>query len=248
MTRCLCAGSTGWAARRSSPRTPKIAGPPTGWPGTDSTASGPTSRATCCRFDRATGDVVASYRSADPDGSQELPDVYVLGPEGFRAVAKMERIAAGVYEARAKVGERYGMFRFRPASELQRFPESGYYRENLELEVYGSNPALLEAVANATGGRVNPAPADVFLNDDRAVDETFHDVDTLAARCRFADCAHEREPGCAVRAAVESGALARDRYESYQKLQREYAALAERRRERERRLPARGRRPGRKRD
>ena len=125
------------------------------------------------RFDRATGEVVVSYRSADAAGAEELPEVYVLGPDGFRAVAQLERIAAGVYEARAKVGGRYGLFRFRPASELERFPESGYYRENVEMDVYGSNPALLEAVANATGGRVNPTPGDVFRNDDRAVETSW---------------------------------------------------------------------------
>jgi hypothetical protein len=40
--------------------------------------------------------------------------------------------------------------------------------------VYGSNPALLEAIAGATGGRVNPAPADVFRNDDRAVETSWN--------------------------------------------------------------------------
>jgi uncharacterized protein YegL len=125
------------------------------------------------RFDRATGEVVVSYRRADAAGAEDLPEVYVLGPDGFRAVAKLERIAAGLYEARAQVGERYGLFRFRPARDLERFPESGYYRENLEMQTYGSNPALLEAVAQATGGVVNPDPADVFRNDDRAVETSW---------------------------------------------------------------------------
>ena len=126
------------------------------------------------RFDRATGEAVVSYRSADTAGAEDLPEVYVLGPDGFRAVAKLERIAAGLYEARAQVGERYGLFRFRPSRDLERFPESGYYRENLELETYGSNPALLEAIARATGGTVNPSPAEVFRNDDRAVETSWN--------------------------------------------------------------------------
>ncbi|MCB1020798.1 MAG: VWA domain-containing protein [Acidobacteria bacterium] len=126
------------------------------------------------RFDRTTGEVVVSYRSADGAGDEDLPEIYVLGPEGFRAVAKLERMAAGVYEARAKAGDRFGMFRFRPSRDLERFPESGYYRENLELDVYGSNPALLEAIASATGGHVNPAPADVFRTDDRAVETSWN--------------------------------------------------------------------------
>ncbi|HXV33060.1 MAG TPA: ribosome small subunit-dependent GTPase A [Gaiellaceae bacterium] len=53
------------------------------------------------------------------------------------------------------------------------------------------------------------------------VEETFADVSGLAARCRFADCAHETEPGCAVLAALAAGTLAEERLESYRKLQRE---------------------------
>ncbi|KUL40915.1 GTPase RsgA [Streptomyces sp. NRRL F-4489] len=50
---------------------------------------------------------------------------------------------------------------------------------------------------------------------------TFADVEELAARCRFHDCAHGAEPGCAVQQAVEYGELAYRRLESYRKLQRE---------------------------
>ena len=53
------------------------------------------------------------------------------------------------------------------------------------------------------------------------VDETFADVAELALRCRFADCEHETEPGCSVRAAIAEGLLAEERLESYRKLQRE---------------------------
>ncbi|PJN39410.1 ribosome small subunit-dependent GTPase A [Streptomyces sp. CB02959] len=50
---------------------------------------------------------------------------------------------------------------------------------------------------------------------------TFSDVDELARQCRFQDCAHDAEPGCAVQDAVEDGELALRRLESYRKLQRE---------------------------
>ena len=53
------------------------------------------------------------------------------------------------------------------------------------------------------------------------IDQAFTDVVDLAADCRFADCAHDREPGCAVRAAVETGVLPERRWEGYRKLRRE---------------------------
>lgn len=52
---------------------------------------------------------------------------------------------------------------------------------------------------------------------------TFTDIEELAARCRFRDCSHRHEPGCAVRAAVESGSLAPERVDSYVKLRDEQA-------------------------
>jgi len=53
------------------------------------------------------------------------------------------------------------------------------------------------------------------------VDTGFEDIAELAAQCRYADCSHEHEPGCAVRAAVETGQLPEDRYTSYLKLKKE---------------------------
>jgi len=56
----------------------------------------------------------------------------------------------------------------------------------------------------------------------------FADVEELAVNCRFTDCAHGTEPGCAVREAIDSGDLAERRWNSYLKMQRELAALARR--------------------
>ncbi|MGH8986278.1 MAG: ribosome small subunit-dependent GTPase A [Acidimicrobiia bacterium] len=59
--------------------------------------------------------------------------------------------------------------------------------------------------------------------DGAGMDAAFADIAELAAGCRFADCRHEREPGCAVIAAVEAGDLDPDRLTSYRKLERELA-------------------------
>ena len=53
------------------------------------------------------------------------------------------------------------------------------------------------------------------------LENTFDDIAGLAQRCRFKDCRHESEPGCAVKAAIERGDLDRKRFESYERLQKE---------------------------
>jgi ribosome biogenesis GTPase len=57
--------------------------------------------------------------------------------------------------------------------------------------------------------------------------EAFPEIDELAAGCRFRDCGHESEPGCAVRAAAERGELMTDRLLAYQKLAREAQFIEE---------------------
>ena len=58
---------------------------------------------------------------------------------------------------------------------------------------------------------------------DEGVDTAFDDIAELAAGCRFTDCRHESEPGCAIRRALDAGTLASARIESYRKLERELA-------------------------
>jgi ribosome biogenesis GTPase / thiamine phosphate phosphatase len=65
--------------------------------------------------------------------------------------------------------------------------------------------------------------------EEESLDETFADIADLAAACRFSDCRHEREPECAVRAALADGSLPAERFESHRKLERELRALAVRR-------------------
>ena len=81
----------------------------------------------------------------------------------------------------------------------------------------------------------------LWLADD-GLEDAFDDIAELAAGCRFSDCRHEGEPGCAVAEAISAGKLDSERLTSYRELQRELAELEERlaRRERSR---ARRRRP-----
>jgi ribosome biogenesis GTPase len=57
------------------------------------------------------------------------------------------------------------------------------------------------------------------------IEEAFDDLYELFSRCRFSDCAHDQEPGCAVNAALREGRLDAERWKSFQKLQRELAML-----------------------
>ena len=62
-------------------------------------------------------------------------------------------------------------------------------------------------------------------DEGEALDQAFGDIASLATACRFKDCRHQTEPGCAVKAAVADGALEPDHLASHAKLQRELAFL-----------------------
>jgi|TARA_Y100000310_G_scaffold343462_1_gene451198 ribosome biogenesis GTPase len=62
--------------------------------------------------------------------------------------------------------------------------------------------------------------------DETSLAQSFDDVESLSERCRYRDCAHGNEPGCAVKGAIEDGTLDRDRLKSYLKFQRELKHLA----------------------
>jgi len=61
---------------------------------------------------------------------------------------------------------------------------------------------------------------------EEALGNTFEDIDQLALRCRFPDCAHVTEPGCMIKAALADGSLDAARFHSYRKLQGELRAVA----------------------
>lgn len=68
----------------------------------------------------------------------------------------------------------------------------------------------------------SPGMRELGITDaESGIQSAFEDVEALAEQCRFNDCAHESEPGCAVQAAIASGELDERRLESYRKLRRE---------------------------
>ena len=69
-----------------------------------------------------------------------------------------------------------------------------------------------------------PGMREIQLRDsEQGSNKTFKDIESLASQCRFNDCLHETEPGCAVKEAIEKGVITKERLKSYRKLQREIA-------------------------
>jgi ribosome biogenesis GTPase len=81
-----------------------------------------------------------------------------------------------------------------------------------------------ELILLPDGGMIidTPGMRELQLWDgNKGVGDVFEDIETIASECRFKDCKHENEPGCAVREALRIGNIDAGRYKSYQKLQRE---------------------------
>lgn len=129
----------------------------------------------------------------------------------------------------------------RPDRTVALLGPSGAGKSTLVNALVGEERLAVQAVRTADGrGRhttthreLVPLPGGGVLIDtpgvrelglwdaEEGIDAAFADVEALSAACRFADCRHDGEPGCAVEVAVESGRLDGERLESWRKLQRE---------------------------
>jgi ribosome biogenesis GTPase len=67
-----------------------------------------------------------------------------------------------------------------------------------------------------------------LFGGEESLERVFQDVSDLASDCRFSDCKHENEPGCAVQEALKDGRLAEDRLESFRALEKELLYLKRR--------------------
>lgn len=98
-----------------------------------------------------------------------------------------------------------------------------------EDDAHGRHTTTHRELVLLPGGGVlldTPGMRELGLWDaDAGVSAIFADIEDLAGQCRFSDCSHEREPGCAVRTAIKRGELDAGRWGSYAKLQRELAWL-----------------------
>ena len=91
-----------------------------------------------------------------------------------------------------------------------------------------------EMIELPSGGRVIDMPGVRGLglwDAESGIEAAFSDIESLTEHCKFRDCLHEAEPGCAVRAAVEAGELSQKRLDSYHALRQETKDIRERREE-----------------
>ncbi|MBK1789953.1 ribosome small subunit-dependent GTPase A [Persicirhabdus sediminis] len=89
----------------------------------------------------------------------------------------------------------------------------------------------------------NPGIREVQMwTNEETLRESFADIEEMAGQCKYHDCKHGNDAGCAIRAAVESGALPTDRYESYLKLDEEIAKLQKRQKKRQMNVERRNKR------
>jgi ribosome biogenesis GTPase len=103
-----------------------------------------------------------------------------------------------------------------------------------------------EVVLLPAGGLIVDTPGMRELQlweGERGIDMAFAEIEAIAPRCRFGDCSHEVEPGCAVREAIERGEIPEEKLESLRKLRRELRHVARKQTVRAR-LEARGGRKG----
>lgn len=160
------------------------------------------------------------------------------GNAGLDVVATSASTGQGIDALRSVIGQ----------ATVALLGESGAGKSSLVNALLGDDAAAVGTVRRADGkGRHTTTVRQLHLvpgggtiidtpgiravglwADTEAVAATFDDIDSLAGECRFTDCQHATEPGCAILAAVSAGRLSGDRLESWRALERE-AEAAERR-------------------
>jgi ribosome biogenesis GTPase len=168
------------------------------------------------------------------------------------AIAQVEAIAGGVaiHPISAVTGEGLAQLEtyLEPGQTVALIGSSGVGKSTLTNYLLGREQQATQAVRvddsrgrhTTTHRELLPLPSGALLIDTpgmrelqlwiagSGLSETFADIEALAAACKFRDCGHNQEPGCAVQAAIAAGTLSPQRLHSYQKLQREQQRIEQR--------------------
>jgi ribosome biogenesis GTPase len=169
--------------------------------------------------------------------------------EAREKAAEMERVAVGtvVCVVSARTGQGFGELEefLRPGQTLVLLGSSGVGKSTIANRLLGGAVQEVQPVRESDSkGRHTTTARELFVlpggallmdtpglremqlwDAKQGIAQTFADIDVLATQCRFVDCRHEGEPGCAVLAAVSSGVLDAGRLENRWKLLREQEFL-----------------------
>jgi len=168
-----------------------------------------------------------------------------LRPDAARERAEVERVAPGVavhaVSAMTEGGLEPLLPYLTPGRTAALIGSSGVGKSTIVNRLVGEELMRVQEIRDeddrgrhtTTSRRIVLLPSGGLLLDtpgmrtvllwegDDGLSQAFEDVESIAAGCRFRDCTHQAEPGCAVRAALANGSLDSGRFASYDKLQRE---------------------------
>lgn len=195
-------------------------------------------------FDSGATPLIVLNKADDCD----YPDAYVARAEGVACgvpvLAMSAKLNTGVDAMRTYM---------HPGETITFIGSSGVGKSTLINTLTGNETMYVNAIRDADhrgrhtttyrqliplpGGSIlidNPGMRDIKVNgSEELLDTVFADIVTLATQCRFRNCKHETEPGCAIQAAIANGELDADRLTNYWKLQREMQYLESRRNKRQ---------------
>jgi ribosome biogenesis GTPase len=151
---------------------------------------------------RRIGHDVAQCSANDGRGIAELGTLIgnrctiIVGQSGVGKSSIINRLSSGAQQRVSTISDKTGEGRHTTVNSMMiALPEGGYVIDSPGVRDYA--PAL-ESARNAAGG--------------------FREIVAAAQHCRFANCQHLREPGCAVKSGVEEGSITARRYESYRRI------------------------------